>query len=258
MEYIDLLPTNVHEEIIKRVPTDKPFEVTIIEEEKSNEISFQRPLDISKEIDEEFNKLSSLYSELKTIKINITQCLYHKNKNIFIGQNLHGQMIIFDGNKKVYFCKNDYILLSEEANKKLLEKFKEWSHCNACNTCNSCNKCEICIKCNACYESIFNNYIQLKQYCCNCNTKLEQKHLTCYKKCQGKNNRAVHSWYRYLCDNCIIQCDVCMKINCKKHVIFCQQCNKYLCDDHIFYCGSCYTYYCKEHPDSDICKTIKN
>ena len=243
MDYIKLLPPNIHEEIIKRVPLDKPFDVTICEGNDHYTILFKRPSDVITEIDDEFDRFGYYNSNSKMINININEFPPIKEKNIFIGKsdnfcNDAFPIMIFNGNQKVYFFKNEYICLTKEANDILLQKFKEWLVCSICQDDNK-------------------SHILHKTKCCLCRAKLKPAHYDCFTKCKiGVQSPHLDNKYDFLCDDCIKQCDICKEIYCKTHISFCELCDKNICPDHKSYCYSCSSLKCEKHHDRQICKNL--
>ena len=241
MDYLELLPPNVHEDIIKRVVVEKPFDtVHFFDRLTCININFYRSEKTPKGIKTELRKLEANPYIAGRICVSVVQCLYKKDTGVYIlktdtSSSVINTRILFIGNNRLYFNNRSPICLTEEVNNQLLEKFKEWSKCSKCiqNGSKSSKK----------YED---TYIEISKTCRICNTKLEPRHIQCYLTCSsrsmfhyGSNNQ--------LCDNCSVNCGLCFKTYCQSDIYFCESCDTHICKNHMKFCFICVDYQCKEH-----------
>src|SRR3990170_2081149 len=111
MDYLKLLPTNVHEEIVQRFPHEKKsVEITWDDDESILEITFsikKTVFDVPKDIDNIYNKWFSSPND-HTFKYvgecEMNKITYLKNSNIFF-VNFHEELdlnFLFDSKQKIY------------------------------------------------------------------------------------------------------------------------------------------------------------
>jgi hypothetical protein len=140
MNYLELLPINIHEEIAKRLEINEPYNLDIYE----NILIFYKhkiPDDICTAM-----KKKRLYTLNYHIRFRITKLslldkvFYAYNSNMKKG-------FFFNGNQKIYFCSGDddainadypmyashIINITSQANNDLLNKLEQLRNCIYCN-----------------------------------------------------------------------------------------------------------------------------
>src|SRR3989304_2081230 len=143
MDYLNLLPPNIHQDIVERVDVDKPFDLNI---ENGYYIPnyyhfiFSRLL----ELPEDINRVLTL--SINGINYNKEEYKVHCDKftlynNILIGFDGFYPKIFFEGNRKVFLntVRDDptafkILNISTENNLLLFNKLKELTLCGMCNS----------------------------------------------------------------------------------------------------------------------------
>ena len=272
MDYLSLLPSNVHEDITQRLGVNNTYNLEISNEDFNENYKYikltftpnkyfsEKLNSILKSILDEHSilKFKDFSNEGQTIIVYIQS--YQIIKDVFIANLCLNDFeydgwgpnekifMIYDGNHTVFFDSIAHIILTSEANKLLKQKVLELEK--------NCNKCTS-------LSSMKNEFIDMHIECWCCNTILGKGHTNCFFKCEPKfdlfnDYKKTH----YVCDNCKITCDICKKIICNEHNLYCNGCNKNICDDHKTYCrrysNQCNRFRCNDcHPTLDCigCRT---
>ena len=141
MDYLKLLPQNVHEEILQRFPQKKrSVEILYGDYESIFGFTFHIKIvfDMPKDINNIFNRcFPSSNDNTPTVvrKYKVNQITHYKNSNIFFVSysKEKDEGFLFDGKQKIYFRRSECLNLDDVDSKSLLTLFKQWSHCNICS-----------------------------------------------------------------------------------------------------------------------------
>ena len=224
MDYLKLLPLNVHEEIIHRFPQEKKsIKMQITESDYFFLITFniQKLFDASKEVN---NVLNQWYPNMNFNNIiskkeyNINQITYYKDSNIFfVNQATSSYGFLFDAKQKIYFDTRECLYLDINQASMMLKLFKDWSRCSKCLEDKEIS-------------------LLLKQKCIMCHVKLEPGHITCFSKCKQSHRHIEVN--KFICDGCSVQCEYCNQTLCRNHIIKCSYNRNFCYDCHLgcFWC----------------------
>ena len=245
MDYLKLLPINVHEKIVKKLSqTKESVEITWDDDESILEITFsikKTVFDVPKDIDNIYNKWFSSPND-HTFKYvgecEINKITYLKNSNIFF-VNFHEELdlnFLFDTKQKIYFRSGQCLNLTSENNSSLFEQFKEWSYCNKCSK----DKEET---------------ILLKQNCLFCKNRFKPMHINCFTKCKYSHYNKFEK--KFICNNCVSHCIVCNKIVCPDHITRCKHNQRVVLCDECLHLVGCVTK-CKKNSKifCNICHSV--
>src|SRR3989304_2927911 len=215
MDYIKILPLNVHEEILKRVDVSKPYDFM----EEQNNYCFVRSTDFPKDIVENVSLYTTSPDFLRNEeRIEIYLGYYSFANNIFHGSSNYsnGYHIYFKGDCKVYLPNIGKIInLTQNANQKLLNIFMDKIRCDICE-----EKFNFKIEKNLLQ---IENYISVNDKCLTYSTNNRYQNYSNW--CRLIN--MAHSYCLQTCNSCdkpfckycmvheIITCESCKGIYCK-------------------------------------------
>ena len=261
MDYLKLLPQNVHEEILSKFDIDEPFDLKISEDFNGLGLSFSRKKSVSQNIIQKYKKFSSYnrrYSLIRSLdedKIIFHITSFFFENNIFFGiydgycndehqGGLVRKNILFEGKNKVYF-ENISINISNKAKNLLINKIKGISCCSNHKNCKNTDK-----------NSSWFQFID----CSSCNKKLQPTHYNCIFKCHlnmlyFKTGKEYVGDHFMCCKDCSRYCEECNNIYCAEHVVYCNECGNNVCYDKCSTeCQKCSNIICLKHRSFHNCK----
>ena len=225
MNYLELLPLNIHQEIVNQVHIiEQPFEATM----ENEKIILTRKYDL----DNTLNKMSSYFLDKQfEEKLEIYFNKVHLIDNIFITQYRYPTLksFFFKGDHKLYLFTPDgfrILSLTNKTNKDIFQALINKS------------VCDICIK--PLNFKIENNQIVSTDLCFPDETRCGSK---------TKFQIECSNFLKFIHPSCATKCISCDKYLCKKHIKACLKCNKILCGSSKCSCRigcyNCNTLFCK-------------
>ena len=257
MNYLELLPANVHEEIAKRIYTEEPFDVKIeFEGLKIYSIVFFRETKCTKNIKDTIGELNIIDTQEEFKFIN------WKEKNSFKFYNgsivlycdyKKNNLLIFDGSKELYIVERlvlRKINITEAARNTIYDYVKDGIKCSICN-----KGIELLINQNDNSFSL-NNALPLNKYCRSkkpevpakgsCENFLSSVHIQCLKTCDFCQCS--------ICNKCYKQCEHCKKVYCKSNLGIFNNKELLICKSCIVQCFCCKKKLCKDKSEMTLYK----
>ena len=147
MNYLSLLPENVHEDIYKRVVKDEEYDIEF-DEKDDNMIYLSTKINVPVNVQKIFYEKNCLRYKARTKKTFIFYVQKCKiENNIFICEYRRTassinkgdpSWFVFKGDNRIYFSQitdyfSGYFVITDEANEKLIKWTKKMSNCQVCN-----------------------------------------------------------------------------------------------------------------------------